>query len=243
MWYAVLSDVHGNLEALETVVRDMSRHHIARAICLGDMVGYYANPNECLDLIRAWPWLCIKGNHDRAVLGHLDMADFNTVAREALEWTGGILRPDHRQWLATLPDELEIAPCFVGVHGAPGDPDAYVFTPAEAEQAMVVFRQQYPQRAVCFYGHTHQRAVWAWPPVPEPEAAEIHLAPTGRYLINPGSVGQSRDGVPGASYLWLDADTWTIVYRRVPYDYVVTQEKVLAAGLPAFLAERLAMGI
>lgn len=243
MRYAVLSDIHGNLEALEAVIRDMEVHHIAQAICLGDMVGYYANPNECLDLIRAWPGMFVRGNHDRAVLGHVDMADFNTVAREALEWTGEILRPDHRQWLSTLPDELEIGTRFVAVHGAPGDPDAYIFTPAEAEAAMVVFRHRYPQRTVCFYGHTHQRAIWAWPPVQQPEATEVYLAPTGVYLVNPGSVGQSRDGVPGASYLWLDLDTWTIVYRRVPYDYRITQEKVRAAGLPVFLAERLAMGI
>lgn len=243
MRYAVLSDIHGNLEALEAVVRDMTAHHIAHAICLGDLVGYYANPNECLDLIRTWPGVFIRGNHDRAVLGHVDIAEFNTVAREALEWTWAVLRPDHRQWLSTLPDELEVDSSLVVVHGAPGDPDAYIFTPAEAEAAMAAFRQRYPHRTVCFYGHTHQRAVWAWPPVQEPEATEVYLAPTGVYLVNPGSVGQSRDGVPGASYSWFDADTRMLVCRRVPYDYQVTQEKVRAAGLPAFLAERLATGI
>lgn len=241
MKYAIISDVHGNLEALEAVIADMRDQHVDKAVCLGDLVGYYPNPAECLRAIRSWSIQCIGGNHDRAVTGKIPLEDFNPAAREALYWTREHLGEDDLRWLASLPEELVVDGCFLMVHGAPGDPDAYLFLADEAELALQILAERYSGIRLCFYGHTHQRAVWSWPSCSLGD--EIHLEQHGLYLINPGSVGQARDGIPGASYLTFDAEAGQINFRRLAYPYHVTQQKVRGAGLPLLLAERLAVGV
>lgn len=243
MRYAIISDVHGNLEALEAVVADIRQQGVDKVICLGDLVGYYPNPADCLQVIRSWPVQCIGGNHDRAVAGHARLEDFNPAARDALAWTYRHLAEEDRKWLAALPGEMVVDGCFLVVHGAPGYPDAYIFTAADAEPVFDLLVENYSPVKICFYGHTHQRAVWSRPAGAAVAAGTLYLEPEGTYLINPGSVGQSRDGIPGASYLIFDAGANCLIFRHLDYPYQITQQKVLDAGLPSLLAERLAVGV
>jgi diadenosine tetraphosphatase ApaH/serine/threonine PP2A family protein phosphatase len=240
----VFSDVHGNLEALEAVLADAGRREPDAYVCLGDIVGYGPDPNECVTRVQALGGRAIAGNHDRAAVGQADLDTFAPLARAAIEWTMRVLDAQARQFLAALPLRLE-TPAFLAVHGSPRDPiEEYVFT---LPTALSVFSAG--EFSVCLIGHTHMPGAFVLDEdgrvgfqVLQPGAA-TPLASTSRYLINVGSVGQPRDGDPRASYLIFDADARTVTLRRIPYRVSVTQEKIQARGLPEMLAQRLSGGL
>lgn len=244
MRYAVFSDVHANLEALEAVVADAARHRPDAYVCLGDIVGYGPDPNECVERVRALRARAIAGNHDRAAVGEVDLETFTPVARAAIEWTQAMLEDDTRQFLASLPLRIE-TPSFLAVHGSPRDPvEEYIF---DLPTALAVFSGS--EFALCLVGHTHIPGVFilapdggvgARPLTPE---EPIRMAETSRYILNVGSVGQPRDGDPRASYLLLDDAERTGALRRLDYPVAATQRKMTQRGLPLVLADRLSAGL
>jgi predicted phosphodiesterase len=249
MRYAIISDIHANLEAFQEVLDDISRQDVQKVVCLGDIVGYYANPDECTELCQRRGFLCLRGNHDDAVAGICGTEDFNAVAQDALLWTEHHMSDDNKAWLKQLPEEVLVDDLFLAVHGSPGHPYDYIFSPAGASFAFDVLVSHHPGLALCFFGHTHQRALYSYDYkttrefLEENEPLEFTLHDDRLYLINPGSIGQARDGKPGASYLIYDGDGNTVTYRHVPYDFNLTQQKVALAGLPSMLGERLGLGL
>lgn len=245
MRYAIVSDIHANLEALRAVLKDIKAQRVDKIICLGDIVGYYADPNSCTKLCRNSGFICIRGNHDDAAIELCDIDDFNPIAQTALLWTAKKLKQEHKDWLRELPEQLVIDEQFLAVHGAPWDPYAYIFSSGGALQAFSCMRSNYPSITLCFFGHTHQRALYTSEESAIKEVAEgtrYTLSDRGLFLINPGSVGQSRDGRPGASYIIYNTKEQEIEFRHVPYNIELTQRKVAAAELPMMLAERLSLG-
>jgi diadenosine tetraphosphatase ApaH/serine/threonine PP2A family protein phosphatase len=243
--YLILSDIHANLDALETVLAHASGAW-EKLLVLGDLVGYGAEPNEVMDRIHALkPTAVIRGNHDKAACGIDDGSQFNHVARVAAEWTGEQLTATNRDYLRNLPmGPVQIDPLLEICHGAPFDEDHYIFDAADARHAL-----QSASRPICLFGHTHlpvmfrilDDALEGAPPDPDVETA-LSIEPDGRYLINVGSVGQPRDGDPRAAYGIFDDTAREIRLRRVVYPVESAQRKILAAGLPASLANRLALG-
>ena len=240
MRYAVLSDIHGNLESLRAVLSDL----VGRAdavLCLGDTVGYGADPSPCVELVaeRAVAW--VAGNHEYAVAGQLDLDWFNEYARAAAEWTMTRLRDDCLRFLGALPLVAEIGDATL-VHASPARPDEweYLVTAEDGFAALSAF----PTR-LCFVGHSHVPGVWSIGssgPTHEPAAREVEVHAGRRYLINVGSVGQPRDRDSRAAYALWDVERRHIEIRRVPYDVEGARRKILDAALPSFLADRLRAG-
>jgi diadenosine tetraphosphatase ApaH/serine/threonine PP2A family protein phosphatase len=242
MRYAVLSDVHANLEALEVVLADVAIRSPEAIICLGDFVGYGPDPNACVQRLRGVLAGAVVGNHDLAALERTDVTVFNPYARAAILWTRDQLTDDARAYLGDLPPQLR-RPAFLAVHGSPRDPtDEYLFDAATAKESFesVEFR-------LGLVGHTHVPAVF----IDDGERVQLvllasddplELRPANRYIINVGSVGQPRDGDPRAAYLWLDEGNSRAQLVRLAYPIGRTQEKMRAAGLPEVLAERLTFG-
>ena len=248
MRYLVISDIHANLEALEATLAAAGEHD--RVLVLGDLVGYGADPNPVVERIRALPSAAlIRGNHDKVATGLDDVEGFNYLARQAIEWTAAALTPENRQWLAALPrGPLIVEPMVEICHGAPFDEDCYIFDDLDATRALRAARAP-----VCLYGHTHVPAAFKFEvkgrngdlqmlgPPRRPQF-RVSFENEGRYLVNCGAVGQPRDGDPYAAYGMLDTDASTLVILRVPYDVATAQAKIIAAGLPEVLAQRLAVG-
>jgi predicted phosphodiesterase len=249
MRYAIISDIHANLEAFLAVLDDLDQQNVQQVVCLGDIIGYYADPDECTELCRQRGFLCLRGNHDDAVTGLCGIEDFNPVAQDALLWTGRHLSDSNKAWLEQLPEQVVADNLFLAVHGSPTHPYDYIFSPDDASLAFNVLTARQPRLAICFFGHTHQRAVYSRDCKAARDVAEQNLSSPFRlqsdrmYLINPGSIGQARDGKPGASYLIYDCEHDMVTFRHVPYDFTMTQQKVARAGLPAMLAERLGLGL
>ncbi len=242
MQYGVISDIHANLEALQAA---LDRLQGAEGfICLGDLVGYGPNPNECVEIIRRLPnLLCIVGNHDLAAIGKYDVSWFNPYAREAIEWTAEQLYPEHKEYLGSLPFRQELPP-FTLVHGALPEPMDYVLGPREA---LGTLRQL--TTPACLIGHTHVAEYYRQSVGEEAvegfsllSGGEIELEKGFRYLINCGSVGQPRDGNPQACCGLWDDGTKIFTLYRVRYPIVETQRKMTDALLPKYLIQRLAMG-
>jgi predicted phosphodiesterase len=242
MRVAVISDIHGNLHALEAVLADVDREGVEEIWCLGDVVGYGARPNECCDLVRSRASLALCGNHDLAVLGSLDVADFSGDAGAAARWTAEVLGADQRAWLATLAPlarrgEIEL------YHASARDPVwEYVLSEHVALQSLLA-----TEASVVLVGHSHVALALAWDGTEleggaAPAETEADLAGR-RWLVNPGSVGQPRDGDPRAAWLSLDIATQRATFRRVPYPIEETQAEIRAHGLPDTLAARLEHGI
>ncbi len=245
MLYAVISDIHANLEALSAILEDMERLQVTNVICLGDIVGYYPNPNECVQICRSHGFLCIRGNHDDAAVGAIEITDFNPVAQHALRWTIERLTEENKEWLRRLPEQRLIDKRVLAVHGSPWHPHDYIFTPGGAARAFAYLSANHPTVEICFFGHTHQRALYYERGKIREVAPKtrFRLEKEGIYLINPGSVGQARDGKPGASYILFDSELNEVEFRHVDYDIELTQRKVISAGLPMMLAERLVLGL
>jgi predicted phosphodiesterase len=244
--YLVLSDIHANLAALEAVLAAAEARGYDQTLVLGDMVGYGAEPNEVIDRVIALkPVATIRGNHDKVAAGIEDPEEFNAVAKSAVTWTVDTLTPEHRQWLADLPcGPLAVDSLIEICHGTPFDEDAYVFDELDALRSL-----ESASRRLCLFGHTHvavafTRAGDGLDVVTggEGSAISIVIAPDARYLINPGSVGQPRDGDPRAGCALVDTDELRVELWRVPYDVQLAQQRIIEAGLPDVLAKRLSVG-
>lgn len=238
----LITDIHANWVALEAVVRDAGA--VDAIWCLGDVVGYGPCPNECAAWTEAHAEITVVGNHDWAALGRLDLDDFNESARQSTLWTTEQLTPHAYGWLDALPNRYIEGETTL-VHGSPRHPIwEYLLRPAQAAANF-----EYFDTDICFVGHTHAPAIFheelarrgepsAIPPYGEP----IVLS-NGRYIVNPGSVGQPRDGDPRAAYALYEPETRTIEFRRLAYDIARTQQQMREAGLPASLVNRLARGM
>jgi predicted phosphodiesterase len=245
MRYLILSDIHANLEALDAVLAAAPRAQFDRLLVLGDIVGYGADPNEVVDRVRALkPDTVIRGNHDKVASGVEPPEAFNHAARYAAVWTLNHLTPQNREFLTALPSGPLVVDDLIEIfHGSPGDEDEYIFEHIDAIEALRAATKQ-----VCFFGHTHvaiaywlSRTDFDTIAIAEDET-QIAIKGGRRYLINPGSVGQPRDGDPRAGYATFDSDAMEVVLVRVPYDIAAAQAKIAAAGLPDGLAKRLALG-
>jgi putative phosphoesterase len=233
MRIAIFSDIHANLPALEAALERAAAMRVDEIYCLGDIVGYGGNPNECVDLVRDNSSWCVAGNHDRAAVEPRKASTFSESAREVAEWTNETLTPANRKFLQSLPLSVEIGPCTL-VHASPVKPSRwhYVKTLEDAENQFKAF-----DTVLCFIGHTHV-------PVAVAEDFETTVFRKDmRYLINVGSVGQSRDGNPDLSFGFLDTDAWYYETVRVPYNIEVAADAIKFHGLPSIFAERLYVGI
>lgn len=239
MRYAIIADIHGNLEALQAVLEDSRKGACSHYACLGDVVGYNANPKECLDIIRGMGMPCVKGNHDEYCSIESNLEGFNPHAAEAVNWTRQQLTDEDRQWLRDL-KYLRLVANFSIVHATLDGPQrwGYVFDRLAAAASFT-----YQNTGVCFFGHTHVPVAFIRDSVVRGGTYSKFKTETGRkYFINVGSVGQPRDGVRKASYAIYDLEEGLIELRRIDYDIATTQAKIRAAGLPERLAERLAYG-
>ena len=239
MRLAVMSDIHSNLTALEAVVADIP--DVDEIWCLGDTVGYGPEPNEVIALLRDRDARAVLGNHDGAALGSVDITWFNPDAAAAIIWTAGVLTDDSHAYLAAL-QTTRTDGDLTAVHGSPRDPIwEYIVSPGVALANMAAFSTRW-----CLFGHTHLPVIYAEEGSGmtglAPAVGEVQPLPEGRALINPGSVGQPRDGNRDASYLVLDLDAHTAEFRRVAYDIAQTQARMRKVGLPTWLIERLADG-
>ncbi len=237
----VISDIHGNDIALDTVLANAPSYDAAW--CLGDLVGYGPGPNECVERVRQLPELiCLTGNHDHAALGIIALSRFNSEARSVIEWTSQQLSQEAKSFLKSLPSSAVIDD-FTLVHGSPRQPVwEYIMDPRIANLNFAEFSTPY-----CLNGHSHFPVIFHRPdddsptvPIAVQGDQLISLSP--RMIMNPGSVGQPRDGDPRASYALLDTDAMTWEVRRVPYDIERVQRLMLEAGLPARQALRLSEG-
>lgn len=238
----VLGDIHGNLEALSAVVADARAKGYDRAVSVGDVVGYGADPSACLDLLREIGAGIVLGNHDQAVLGTLPLEGFNEYARAAVEWTAARLSALETAFLGTFPYVIREEGYAVS-HGTLHRPEEYRYLLTEAEAAASL---EVLDRPVCFLGHTHL-PVWVRT-ARDREGLEISVSdpapvePGRPVLVNVGSVGQPRDGDPRTAYCLYDSGTRQAVLHRIPYDLETTGRKIREAGLPAILADRLKVG-
>ncbi len=241
MKIAIYSDVHGNLEALEAVLGTEAFRSADRVICLGDVIGYGADPSACLARSRAVAERLLLGNHESAVANPQELAYFNGYARRAIEWTRDRLSEEERAYVASLPFVHRESPEVLFVHAAPTDPPAwdYIIDYHTAIREMAGFTER-----ICFVGHSHVPLAVEAPNSGQPRALSFPftLRDGARYLVNVGSVGQPRDGDPRASFAVYDADARRVALHRVEYAIDAAQEKILAADLPAYLAARLARG-
>jgi diadenosine tetraphosphatase ApaH/serine/threonine PP2A family protein phosphatase len=243
MKYLILSDIHANLEALEATLSAAGDYD--SVLVLGDLVGYGADPNAVIDRVRAFPHATlIRGNHDKVGAGLEDVDSFNHLARYAISWTAATLTPANRAWLAAMPAGPAVIDDLVEIcHGAPFDEDVYIFDDLDARRAINA-----TERSLCLFGHTHVPAVFRFDTelkaIGPPRGARYRLPldTEAKYLVNCGAVGQPRDGDPRASYGTLDTDTRMLTVLRVHYDVAAAQAKIIAAGLPEVLAQRLAIG-
>jgi len=242
MRFAVLSDIHANLEALDAVCRAGDEQRVQAWICLGDIVGYGADPRACLHRVRLLTDQVVLGNHDAAAAGLTDLAYFNEYARAAARWTADQLTPDERQYLTDLPLTREDGEAFY-VHAEPCQPQAwgYVMSGGDALEVLAAI-----DRCLCFIGHSHQPFICAERQgelqVLDPGARTVEIQESVGYLVNVGSVGQPRDGDPRACFAVWDDERRTLEFARPAYDIAAAQSKIIARGLPPFLAKRLAFG-
>ncbi len=241
MRIGIFSDVHSNLEALKTVLKFFDDIEVTQYLFLGDLVGYGANPNECIELVKELRCTGVAGNHDFGALKKGSLQDFNPAAAEALLWTQAQLNEDAKLYIESLELTERFDPCFL-VHGAPSSPSSweYIFTLKEA-----IYEFNFFPTRVCLIGHTH----YPFAIVKTPEGAfnsieeeEFIVQDNNRYLINVGSVGQPRDGDPRACVAVFDNKTDKFFFKRLDYDIPKAQQKILDAGLPSFLAYRLSQG-
>jgi len=239
MRFAIFSDIHANLEALEAVLADAHKHKSTHFVCLGDVVGYNANPHECVERIRKLDCPIVKGNHDEQGSLPESSSDFNELAERAIKWTRDNLAEEEKQWLRELPLQKQVRD-FTIVHATLDTPAqwGYVFNNLDAAASFT-----YQHTTVCFFGHTHVPMVFIRDDGVRRESIEhIRIESTKKYFINMGSVGQPRDGNWRAAYCIYDMENNLVEQFRVKYDLAVAQRKIIKAGLPRLLAERLAIG-
>src|SRR4026208_345203 len=229
MKYAVIADIHANLEAFEVVLEDSRAQNCTHYCCVGDVVGYNANPKECLDISRSVAMPTVKGNHDEYCSTDEPLDGFNPHAAEAVIWTRKQLSDPDKQWLRDL-KYMRLVASFSMVHATLDNPHkwAYVF-----DRLMAAASFTYQNTAVCFFGHTHVPVAFIRDSqVRGGTYSKFKIEPGKKYFVNVGSVGQSRDGVAKATYVIYDLDEGTIELRRLEYDIALAQKKIMEAGLP-----------
>ena len=242
MRYAIISDIHGNVEALQAVLADINKRSIDSIICLGDIVGYYPDPEKCVDLVKKEVDYCVAGNHDYAAIGRIDTQNFTYYAYAAMEWTKQNISDRAKEYLQSLPLTVTLEKMFF-THSSPSNPQDWVYVfPDSEETVFEAFNSL--MYSLNFIGHTH------WPSIMIQEddriilhsEHSIEIANSHFYLINVGSVGQPRDFDSRSCYALYDTDTNEIMLVRVEYDLRITQKKIREKHLPMFLAERLEKG-
>ena len=239
MRFAIFSDIHANLEALEAVLDDAQARGATSYVCLGDVVGYNANPHECVQRVREMECPIVKGNHDEQASLTESSRDFNELAEHAIEWTRDNLTAEDKEWLRDLRLERQVRD-FTIVHATLDTPGqwGYVFNNLDAAASFT-----YQHTAICFFGHTHvpmgfvrdegvRRVIFE----------QLRIEPGKKYFINVGSSGQPRDGDWRAAYCIYDSEKNVVELHRLKYDLETAQKKIIKAGLPRLLAERLALG-
>ncbi|HEV2350461.1 MAG TPA: metallophosphoesterase family protein [Terriglobia bacterium] len=247
MRYLIISDIHSNLEGFEQCL-EMARGKYDQALCLGDLVGYGPDPNAVIDFVREVATIVIRGNHDKACCGLTDAEDFNTWAKISTLWTRMVLSPERLDYLRALPAGPMTLNGFQLVHGAPSDEDEYIVGPGQALPALQALKD-----LTVLFGHTHHQGGFMLSPMGKFQSIRwqsngdglvfsLPLEKEARYLINPGSVGQPRDGDWRAAFAILDVDQRMVEYYRTPYDLAKTQEKMEKSRLPMPLIRRLELG-
>ena len=239
MKYAIIADIHGNLDAFQVVLEDIREQKVDQTVCLGDVVGYNACPKECLDIVRSMNIPCVKGNHDEYCSAEDALEGFNPLAAEAVIWTRNQLSVEDKKWLADL-KYTRRAGNFTMVHATLDAPDrwGYVFDKLAAAASF-----PYQNTQLCFFGHTHVPVAFMRDTaVRGGTYSKFKIDPSKKYFINVGAVGQPRDNNPKAAYVVFDPREGSVELRRLDYDIETAQQKILAAGLPERLAERLAFG-
>src|SRR5450432_3010797 len=239
MRFAIFGDIHANLEALQTVLADAEENGCTHRVCLGDVVGYNANPHECVEIIRGLEIPVVKGNHDEQASINEDLDGFNALAEEAINWTRNQLTEEDKEWLRNLRMVRQVRD-FTIVHATLDTPHkwGYVFNQLDATASF-----NYQHTTICFYGHTHAPRVYIRDnAVKGMTFDKLLIEQSKKYFINVGSVGQPRDGDWRASYCIYDMEKHSIELRRLEYDIYTAQDKIVDAGLPQRLADRLALG-
>ena len=239
MRFAIFSDIHSNLEALEAMLADANENRCTNFVCLGDVVGYNANPHECVERVREMDCPIVKGNHDEQASLSKSSRDFNELAEHAISWTRDHLTDADKEWLRGLCLQQSVGD-FTIVHATLDTPGqwSYVFNTLDAAASFT-----YQHTAVCFFGHTHVPMAFVRDEgIRRVKIEHLRIDPAKKYFINVGSVGQPRDGDWRAAYCIYDVDANDVEQRRVPYDVETAQEKMIKAGLPPLLAKRLAIG-
>lgn len=246
MRYLILSDIHANLTALDASLKAADRRW-DKAVCLGDVVGYGPDPNEVIDRVRSIDAVTIRGNHDKASSGVVSADDFNPIARAAALWTRKQLRPENQEWLENLPQGPLSVNGFSLVHGAVNDEDEYVLAPAQALDSLAG-----APSPVTFFGHTHVQggfflrddrvAMLQVKPDGEQPYSKVTIEAEATYMLNPGSIGQPRDGDTRSAFAIADLPNNSVEFWRVPYDIEAVQKRMAANGLPEPLILRLSFG-
>jgi predicted phosphodiesterase len=244
--YAIISDIHSNLEALQAVLKTIEQENIDKIVCLGDVVGYGPYPNECIGLVQQHCEIILTGNHDFACIENSELFYFNQYAAKAVEWTVTVLAKENLDYLAKLPLVGNIDHFFL-VHSSPFEPQSwdYILSLDDAEFNFSKFDNN---DQVCFIGHSHHPVIYIEylengdKYYKQQMDHKIQLKEHNRYIINVGSVGQPRDNNPDAAYGIVDTATQVYELKRVSYDVKKTFEKMISAGLPQFLADRLLIG-
>jgi predicted phosphodiesterase len=239
MRFAILSDLHANLEAIEAVLADAREHDCTDYVCLGDLVGYNANPRECLEIVQKMECPVVKGNHDEQASIAESTRDFNALAEMAINWTRDQLTEADKLWLRNLPFTRQVRD-FTIVHATLDAPEGWDYVINNLD-AVASFTHQ--QTAICFFGHTHVAGAFVREDgVKSVKSDQLMIEPAKKYFINTGSVGQPRDGDWRAAYCIYDIEQNCVEQRRVKYDLATAQDKIIRAGLPRLLAERLKLG-
>ena len=243
MRYAVISDIHANLEAFQAVLDRIAGLRIDRILCLGDIVGYNPDPNACIELVREKQITSILGNHDAVACGLANPAAFNPLAYEAILWTERQLAPESKRFLCSLPRELQMNELFL-CHGTIHDTNHYIMSLDDVRDAFRLMAELPEKPRICLHGHSHLPSVFRFQNgvIAQELGEHLTLSPSANYLLNPGSVGQPRDGDPQAGFLVYDDADKTVTFFRVDYNRETCQNKIIAAGLPVKLALRLALG-
>src|SRR6266404_2924554 len=239
MRFAIFSDIHSNLEAFEAVLADARDNNCTDFVCLGDVVGYNANPHECVQRIREMDCPIVKGNHDEQASLLESSRDFNEMAEAAIQWTRDNLTDTDKEWLRALKLQRQVRD-FTIVHATLDTPEqwGYVFNTLDAAASFT-----YQHTTVCFFGHTHVAGAFVRDDgVKRVKVDKLMIEESKKYFINTGSVGQPRDGDWRAAYCIYHIDKNVVEQRRVKYDLATAQEKIIKAGLPRLLAERLKLG-
>jgi len=240
---AVISDIHGNLAALEAYFSVIELLGVDRTVCLGDIVGYNPWPNECVELLKKHSIPTIMGNHDRVASGIQEPLNFNDIAREAILWTRDTLTEENSAYLRELPERITVDKKYLMVHGSISDPDEYILTPVDAVRNMRIM-QDSTDISLCFFGHSHVVSCFSSAGTSElfQVPRELSLSDDCNYLINPGSIGQPRDGDRMPSFLIFDEGEKRVNFHRFRYDIESVAMELKKQGLDPFLGERLYLG-